>query len=58
MNGVPTAQMQLAMYRAHGISYDEYAENFSKQLDVEKKREREYAQEAKLLSDLRRANKL
>lgn len=38
----PTTQMETAMYRAHGVCYEEYNHNFEIQIKVEKKREKDY----------------
>jgi len=40
----PTAQMEKALYQAHGVSYSEYENSHDIQIKVEKAREKEYKQ--------------
>lgn len=48
----PTAQMETALYQAHGISYAEYENSFETQIEVERQREKEYAESLRVYSIL------
>jgi hypothetical protein len=47
---VPTAQMETAMFRAHGVSYAEYNQDLDTRLDVEREREKEYIKSVKFVA--------
>ncbi|NIK12201.1 hypothetical protein FHR85_001609 [Alkalibacillus almallahensis] len=49
-----TSDMEKAMQQSHGIGYEEYSRKLENQLAVERRREQEYQQSQKMISDVDR----